>query len=53
MLIGFWAAGKITDHYATGAVHDWKSIWQFPAGFAAVIFVLFALSFRNENVRYE
>jgi nucleoside transporter len=53
MLIGFWAAGKITDHYASGAVHDWKSIWQFPAVFAAVIFVLFALLFRNENVRYE
>jgi nucleoside transporter len=52
MLIGFWAAGKITDHYAAGAVHDWKSIWQFPAVFAAVIFVLFALLFRNENVRY-
>ena len=58
MLIGFWAAGKITDLYlisgGTGpAVHDWKSIWQFPAAFAAVIFVLFALAFRNENVRYE
>jgi len=58
MLIGFWAAGKITDLYlisgGTGpAVHDWKSIWQFPAAFAAVIFVLFAFAFRNENVRYE
>jgi nucleoside transporter len=53
MLIGFWAAGKITDHYAMGSVHDWKSIWQFPAAFAAVIFVLFGLFFRNENVRYE
>jgi len=54
MLIGFWAAGKITDLYATGVgTHDWKSIWQFPAAFAAVIFVLFALAFRNENVRYE
>jgi nucleoside transporter len=53
MLIGFWAAGKITDYYAAGAVHDWKSIWQFPAVFAAVIFVLFALLFRNESVRYE
>jgi nucleoside transporter len=52
MLIGFWAAGKITDRYAAGAAHDWKSIWQFPAAFAAVIFVLFALLFRNENVRY-
>jgi nucleoside transporter len=64
MLIGFWAAGRITDyyaqvgHYAQGTqglavAHDWKSIWQFPAAFAAVIFVLFALAFRNENVRYE
>lgn len=53
MLIGFWAAGRITDHYVVGSVHDWKSIWQFPAVFAALIFVLFALSFRNENVRYE
>ena len=54
MLIGFWAAGRITDLYVTGpGVHDWKSIWQFPAVFAAVIFVLFALAFRNENVRYE
>jgi nucleoside transporter len=53
MLIGFWAAGNITDRYAAAGVHDWKSIWQFPAAFAAVIFVIFALSFRNENVRYE
>lgn len=54
MLIGFWAAGLITDRYMTGVgTHDWKSIWQFPAAFAAVIFVLFALAFRNENVRYE
>src|ERR1700738_370568 len=53
MLIGFWAAGRVTDYYAVGTAHDWKSIWQVPAAFAAVIFVLFALTFRNENVRYE
>lgn len=54
MLIGFWAAGRITDaHSAAPGVHDWQSIWEFPAAFAAVVFVLFALAFRNENVRYE
>jgi nucleoside transporter len=52
MLIGFWAAGIIDDRYAAGGVHDWKSIWLYPAAFAAVIFVLFALTFRNEKVVY-
>jgi nucleoside transporter len=52
MLIGFWAAGLIDDRYAVSGVHDWKSIWLYPAAFAAVIFVLFALTFRNEKVAY-
>jgi nucleoside transporter len=52
MLVGFWAAGLIDDHFATGAVHDWRSIWLYPAGFAALVFVLFAALFRNETVSY-
>jgi nucleoside transporter len=52
MLVGFWTAGLIDDRYASGAVHDWQSIWLFPAGFAAVVFVLFASAFRNESVAY-
>jgi MFS family permease len=52
MLIGFWAAGLIDDVYAHAGTHDWRSIWLYPAAFAAVIFVLFALAFRNEKVAY-
>ena len=53
MLIGFWAAGRITDRFASAGAHDWHSIWIYPAVFAAGVFVLFALSFRNEVVAYR
>jgi len=52
MLIGFWAAGRITDLYSMGTAHDWKAIWLYPGGFAALVFLLFASTFRNEVVRY-
>ncbi len=53
MLIGFWIAGRITDAYARDGGHDWQTIWIYPAIFAFVIFVLFALTFRNEAVRLD
>jgi nucleoside transporter len=53
MLIGFSAAGWITDLYAVSGTHDWSSIWLYPAAFAALILVLFAVSFRNETLRVE
>jgi MFS family permease len=50
MLIGFWVAGQVTDHYAaTAGSHDWKSIWLFPAGFALAIFFCFALAFKGRQ----
>ncbi len=54
MLIGFWVAGKITDTYLLeSGEHLWKDIWIFPAIFAAVVFVLFALFFKNESIEYK
>ncbi len=54
MLIGFWIAGQIADHYLVSeSVHNWKDIWIFPAIFAVVVLVLFALFFKNEKVEYK
>ena len=54
MLVGFWAAGKISEHYTDIAgMHDWQSIWVLPAGFAVLVFIIFAVAFKNETVEYD
>ncbi len=54
MLIGFWVAGKISDKYLIAEnTHSWQEIWMFPAGFAAVVFIVFALFFKNEKIEYK
>jgi len=52
MLAGFAAAGIIGDRFAAGGTHEWRSIWLFPAGFAALVAVLFAATFRNERLTH-
>jgi nucleoside transporter len=54
MLAGFWIAGKIVDQnlIADGS-HSWQQIWIFPAVFAIVVMVIFALLFKNEKVEYK
>lgn len=53
MLIGFWAAGKISEYYVTSDGHAWESIWVIPAIFSAVVFLIFAFSFKNEKIEYK
>lgn len=54
MLIGFWIAGKITDIYIVGeGSHSWGTIWLYPAGFAFLVMLLFALFFKNEKIEYK
>jgi MFS family permease len=53
MLIGFWAAGVISEMYVTTDGHDWTNIWVLPAIFSAGVFVLFGLTFKNEKIEVE
>ncbi|MEM9328911.1 MAG: nucleoside permease [Bacteroidota bacterium] len=53
MLIGFWAAGLISDAYITDGGHNWQTIWLIPAGFAVLVLVLFTAIFKNEKINYN
>ncbi|MBO0591497.1 nucleoside permease [Cellulophaga sp. E16_2] len=54
MLIGFWVAGKITDTYLVAEnLHDWKTIWTYPAIFALGVLALFMVFFKNEKIEYK
>ncbi|MEY3017907.1 MAG: hypothetical protein RL336_1042 [Pseudomonadota bacterium] len=50
MLIGFAAAGHIVDAYTVAGNYDWQTIWLIPAAFAAVVFVIYAVAFKNETL---
>ncbi|MFV1448439.1 nucleoside permease [Maribacter sp. HS] len=54
MLIGFWVAGKISTAYViNNGEHIWQTIWMYPAGFALVVFILFAIFFKTEKIDYQ
>ena len=54
MLVGFKVAGMITDKFLIeGGGHNWESIWIYPAGFAIVVLIIFALFFKNEDIEYK
>jgi nucleoside transporter len=51
MLIGAQVAGNVYNRFLGGAAHlpleRWPSFWVLPAGFAAVVLLLFAVLFRS------
>ena len=50
MLVGFWAAGQISNHYLDLAGnHDWKSIWLIPAGISLLVLLFFITFFKPEK----
>jgi nucleoside transporter len=53
MLIGNWVSGPVVDRYATvvgdAVVHDWQSIWLWPAAMAFVVLLLFAAFFEDRK----
>ncbi len=54
MLIGFWVAGKIADVYLQeDGTHIWQNIWLYPAVFAFLVLVFFALFFKKEKIAYK
>jgi nucleoside transporter len=54
MLIGFWVAGKIVDaNLLSDGSHSWQDVWIFPALFAAAVFIIFGLLFKDEKIEYK
>ncbi|MBS9523776.1 nucleoside permease [Litoribacter ruber] len=54
MLIGFWVAGLVTDHFVNAdQTKDWQTIWLIPSGIAVVVTLLFLVLFKEEKIVKE
>lgn len=52
MLIGFWAAGQISNFYLQiDGSHQWNSIWLIPAGISLLVLLFFISFFKEEKVK--
>lgn len=57
MYIGSIISGMVVEYYevtdAAGNItaHDWNAIWLIPAGLAAIVLVIFAVTFKDNRVK--
>lgn len=54
MFVGSWLSGVVGERYshlsdAGVTTHDWQHIWLIPAGMSAVVFIAFALLFKEDD----
>ncbi len=49
MLMGFWVAGLVADHFSGAEGHDWTSIWLIPSSIAMVVTLIFAFFFKDRD----
>lgn len=54
MLIGSVVSGYVQKMYTENGVTNWTNVWLVPAGIAAVVLVLFVVTFKdNTRVKHE
>ncbi|APG05577.1 MFS transporter [Luteibacter rhizovicinus DSM 16549] len=50
MFVGSWLSGAVVEHYTRAdGTHDWHGIWVIAGAFAAAVFVLFVLLFKDRK----
>lgn len=49
MLIGFMAAGAISDYFTVDEQQNWEMIWLIPAIFAFVVMIIFSFTFKDKE----
>jgi nucleoside transporter len=50
MFVGSWLSGVVVETYTRGdATHDWRGIWIVAGTFAAFVFALFVLLFKDRK----
>ena len=47
--IGTYISGRVVDHFTTGGVRDWYSIWITFAAYALALGLTFPLVFRYKH----